>query len=562
MVNQNSIKFSVLPAKVSPASKIRRISPDLECDTKKCEIRASLGIFFDGTNNNIDEDYSKRSHTNIARLYSGYFSKERLGFHRIYVPGVGTKFPDIGEAGRSALGAGCAFGCEARVIYGLLEVLNFLHRQCFSESLFDRPTVLALCRNGSYVSLKSDRLNLARLGEDSGLLEPEVGNGGRRDFLMRQCTILEDKFKIAKPRVVECFIDVFGFSRGAAEARVFCNWLNELLVAGRLAGVRLRFRFVGIIDTVASAGFWSGATAFVTNSTGGHGAWASADALRLPPSVQNCVHMVAMHELRRNFPLDLIGVDGELQQGWLQYAYPGSHSDVGGGYRPGELGIAVGDDSKKLSQIPLNHMLECAIAAGVPIGKYSSVEEGYDPFAIHPDLAKAYDDFISQEKLIPRPIYEWLQPYLNWRWQVRDKFHATNQVIRASETDREILLRHNKALIADADVMGNSRKNRSVTQMTKMAISAAFMSRAKHVALRLKELEPEAHAILEVAKKSKPTPPAFANLFDHYVHDSLAGFNSPLLESPGYWRYRRVFFGNDDYTIADDYRGDRANRAA
>ncbi|MDT1843320.1 DUF2235 domain-containing protein, partial [Acinetobacter baumannii] len=79
---------------------------------------------------------------------------------------------------------------------------------------------------------------------------------------------------------------------------------------------------------------------------------------RLPSAVQNCVHMLAMHELRRNFPLDLIGIDGKVQQGWLQYAYPGSHSDVGGGYRPGELGIAVNDDSQKLSQIPLNHMLE------------------------------------------------------------------------------------------------------------------------------------------------------------------------------------------------------------
>jgi len=44
--------------------------------------------------------------------------------------------------------------------------------------------------------------------------------------------------------------------------------------------VPLRFRFLGIFDTVASAGFWSGASALVTNSTGGHGAWASNDAMK------------------------------------------------------------------------------------------------------------------------------------------------------------------------------------------------------------------------------------------------------------------------------------------
>ncbi|MGF6273331.1 uncharacterized protein (DUF2235 family) [Massilia sp. UYP11] len=477
MKNTKESKFTVLPVKASPASQIKRVLPESECNVKKCENRINVGIFFDGTNNNLDEDSPSRSHTNIARLYGAYYSNEKLGSHRIYVPGVGTKFSDIGENERSSLGAGCAFGCEGRVIFGLLEILNFLHRQCYSENLFDKSAVLALCRNGSYVNLKIDKENLAKLGEDSGLLEPEMGDGNRRDFLTRQCKLLKEKLKTGKPRIVECFIDVFGFSRGAAEARVFCSWLNELLVGECLAGVPLRFRFVGIVDTVASAGFWSGVIAFATKSTGGHGAWASAEALRLPSSVKNCVHMVAMHELRRNFPLDLIGIDGKVQQGWLQFAYPGSHSDVGGGYRPGELGIAVGDDSQKLSQIPLNHMLECAVAAGAPITKSRPADGEYDPFAIHPDLAKAYEEFIDQATLNPRPVYEWLQPYLNWRWQIRDRFHTTSQVVRAGEMDRRVLLSHNKTLVDDANIMGRMNKHRSFGQMAQAAMKTIIMSR-------------------------------------------------------------------------------------
>jgi hypothetical protein len=44
---------------------------------------------------------------------------------------------------------GCASGCEARVIYGLLMLFNTLHSRCVRQELFDKHTVLALCRNNS-----------------------------------------------------------------------------------------------------------------------------------------------------------------------------------------------------------------------------------------------------------------------------------------------------------------------------------------------------------------------------------------------------------------------------
>lgn len=333
----------VSPTRNSPTNGVTRVMPMHECDFKKCQVQANVGLFFDGTNNNKDRDRPKYADTNVVRLHSAYLDDPFTGYIPVYVPGVGTKFPEIGETEESDLGAGCALGCEGRVIYGLLSVFNAIHYRCFNSDLFNENTVLALCRNSLNVIDGDDRENLSKFGIHSGLLQMNIGsNNIRREFLMLQAGNLEAKLKAGKPRVVECFLDVFGFSRGAAEARVFCNWLNELLVGGRLAGVPLRFRFLGIFDTVASAGFWSGLSTLATNSTGGHGAWASVDALRIPSSVQNCVHMVAMHELRRNFPLDEIGVGGKLQPGWIQHAYPGAHSDVGGGYRPGELGIAVG----------------------------------------------------------------------------------------------------------------------------------------------------------------------------------------------------------------------------
>ena len=56
--------------------------------------------------------------------------------------------------------------------------------------------------------------------------------------------------------------------------------------------------------------------------------------------------------------------------------------------------------------------------------------------------------------------------------------------------------------------------------------------------------------MLALAQRAAPTPPAYVTLFDGYVHDSLAGFNKPKLELTGYWRYRKIFIGTDEHTIA------------
>ena len=62
--------------------------------------------------------------------------------------------------------------------------------------------------------------------------------------------------------------------------------------------------------------------------------------------------------------------------------------------------------------------------------------------------------------------------------------------------------------------------------------------------------------------RSTATPHSFAALFDGYVHDSLAGFNSPTLELTGYWRYRKIFLGNDEALIAANQDADAARNVA
>lgn len=550
------IGCSLAPALSAPTAAIERVVQ--LTDFRNCQTNVNIGIFFDGTNNNTYRDSPSLGHSNIARLSDAYPEDETLGIYPIYIPGVGTPFPAIGEKGESDLGKAFAIGCEQRVLFGLLSIFDALHRRAFADKpFFEADEIKALCCNRGNL-LSGDQTALARIGEHSGLLRPSLfGVGERTEILKRQAGRLAMKLPHSSPlTIAACYLDVFGFSRGAAEARVFCNWLSEILQDGKLAGVQIHLRFLGLMDTVASAGFVSS----------GHSGWAEPEFLRIPNIVKNCVHMVAMHELRKNFPLDEIGANGALPKCWQQFAYPGSHSDVGGGYQPGELGISVGrtpgeSDWLKLSQIPLNHMLECALAAGAPMNKKLAPPKtnGHDPFAIAPQVQQAFNQFIAVSQNEPRAVHQWLQPYLNWRWQVRNHFDTLNHVKKASRNDQSLLLRHNNFLRA----FGRLLNENAEAGAWRKALNFAFgppSEKLKRAALVL--LDPEAGHVLKTAQSARATPPALAAFFDGFVHDSLAGFDRPAIETAGYWRYRKGFTGDDSARIVSNEDIEGASKIA
>ena len=370
--------FVVAPTLTAPTAAITRVEPKLLTDCSKCEGNINIGVFFDGTNNNRDADKPKLKHTNVVRLFETYLEKPGLGYFRAYIPGVGTRFPDIREQGESMFGNGFGIGCEERVLFGLLYIFNAIHRSAFDNQAFlSDAQATALCCNNSvpWSEDNPDSVALGKLGLFNGLRLPTItGDGMRVKILKKLAEGLQVALVKGRPIIKESFIDVVGFSRGAAQARVFCSWLDEILTDGKLAGVMVHFRFLGLMDTVASAGVVSSVGAGLTGGDGGHSGWAEARYLHIPASVRNCVHMVAVHELRKNFPLDTLTVDGKLPAHCQEFMYPGAHSDVGGGYAPGDLGIAFGADPReadahKVAQIPLNHMFECATAAGAPLNK-------------------------------------------------------------------------------------------------------------------------------------------------------------------------------------------------
>src|SRR5690606_11545844 len=152
--------------------------------------------------------------------------------------------------------------------------------------------------------------------------------------------------------------------------------------------------------------------------------WASAASLRIAPEAKNCVHCIAMHENRASFPLDYLQRPGDtaLPPNCRQSAFPGMHSDVGGGYTPQDQGRGPqGLNSQKLSPIPLNYMYRIAVNAGVPLDMGLAQAGAMDPFEIHPDLQAAYNAFVAAAPARGSQR-EWLLPYLAWRYQVRNAY--------------------------------------------------------------------------------------------------------------------------------------------
>ena len=368
----------------------------------ECEFTLNIGVFFDGTDNNRHTEPSKFTNTNIVRLWEAYKDDKDDGFFKHYVSGVGTPFTEIGEETVPGMGAPFGAGGEARIVYGLLQVINSVHAFIHNQTQrFSIKQLAALCSDTQVPTeiandalgsaprrLSSAQQILADLGLSQGLVDAgerrflgHTLRDERRDFITRIAAELAQQLaaRTTRPRVSAIYLDVFGFSRGAAQARVFTTWLHDLMLGrGQLFGVPSHVRMLGLFDTVSSVGL-TGAAA-----SDGHHAWATARNLRIHPEVKNCVHYVAVHELRTNFPCDSVGgPEGVLPPNVHEHYGPGAHSDVGGGYAPGMQGkggierpidprrpVSEGggsrfepDDSRKLSQLPLNTMWEAALKA-------------------------------------------------------------------------------------------------------------------------------------------------------------------------------------------------------
>jgi hypothetical protein len=277
----------------------------------------TIGVFFDGTSNNRENIEGRRKdpslktgignvsfgndNTNVDKLQKAYPNDPH--YFSIYVEGIGTKNPDKNEDGSLSY-------------YG-----DFTRGQ-------------------------------ARGSGETGLFE-KVEKG---------CfDIVRKLTKENEINISTLYIDTFGFSRGAAAARIFVNELYKVRnpkdddsynlgylgkafkeLDYKTKPIRIKIRFLGLYDTVSSYG----GNVF-DDITG--------DKVQLQiPAVGFTVHLTAEDEHREMFPLTNIASASPSKE----LSLPGVHSDIGGGYKNGEWEQVVLSESSKMLKSEKQKMLE------------------------------------------------------------------------------------------------------------------------------------------------------------------------------------------------------------
>ena len=420
----------------------------VDCN-KSCEQTIHVSIFFDGTNNNDDKDNkddkknknwrdsNTSKHTNIARLYNAAIDDKKTMFS-IYIPGVGTPFRKIGEKTYDEDGKSIARGFDPRCVWAYTRLLNAVHAAMTwgvpdplfppgpsekERKLISDARARELCNEGGDPS---------KFATDLAWLNSAYWQA-----------IYKEK---QRPKAVKkIWINVFGFSRGAAGARAFAHkLLTEWAPGGNLLKyapdtpkgkngeplglLPYEINFMGLFDTVASVD-WADSFRMALNiSTFSGHSWlgrngmafagdgllkmltrksemgfAADGALGIHEKVRFCYHAFSIHEQRMSFPLDSIRKGDAYPKGYrMEVAYPGVHSDVGGGYRPGEQGKACDSngnplDSAKLSQIPLHDMYIEALKCGVPLmtGDQMRGQSVEADFAIDAEMVRVFNAWRS-----------------------------------------------------------------------------------------------------------------------------------------------------------------------
>jgi len=397
-----------------------------------CRQTLWFSIFFDGTGNNLDADIGFLKHSNVAKLYRARVKEnEDKGIYPIYIPGVATLFLSIGDDGGGDLGKIGGGRGEARINHALMQIDQKMRRH----------------------------LELA---------------------------------KVPSNAINEINFAVFGFSRGAALARAFVNKLIETrcsVINGRFTLLNgkwpVRIRFMGLFDTVASVGKPMSSNtiekyAAVRSDVGrliaqrfydfeltcpqslafaerglpgadpapgksdGHSGYGGMMAIH--EAVEEVRHFIAAHEMRNSFPVDSISTlrEGRIAKPahFYETVYPGVHSDVGGSYAPGEGGKSM-SHAEKLGIVPLTHMYQYAIRAGVPLLNPGAwVRANEDDFRADRTMTSTYDAYlklINSGGTLGQVMNNHMQHYYAWRFRVirmkqgGDKSEATEIAAASSK---------------------------------------------------------------------------------------------------------------------------------
>jgi hypothetical protein len=432
-----------------------------------CDKNLKVGIFFDGTNNNRQRDKldnlanrQKQYHSNIVRLFESHKDVGEQGALQaddcfsFYVPGVGTRFPEGLEYRESQDGKAMAKGGQARILFALLQIYNAIHRAFNgNQVMFDEQQL------GYYIKKYVTDVQTPKSGDEQRYTRPSWF----ADLTAELDKKIADKRKLLPlPHLPSLKVSVFGFSRGAVQARAFCYWFQDMLKDGAIAGVPASISFLGVFDSVATVGLSHSAAITLPLPSfwaDGHYAWAKEVRKQLPSCVQKAVHFVAAHEQRMNFPLTRMS-GGNV----VEVLYPGVHSDVGGGYGCRDQGRAMAPENL-LSQVPLLHMFKAALLANVPLVHHNRMSADLQAdFNVGPELVEAWNGYMAaapKDGSHQEQVHQHMQLYYGFRHRWVGNMEQSPGVQHCRQDgnaqDAEDLVSYDKLLGGDVELLSKRK---------------------------------------------------------------------------------------------------------
>ena len=428
-----------------------------------CMLNLQVGFFFDGTGNNLDADIGTDEHSNVARLFLAYPKDvEDIGVHKYYIPGLGTYFRDIGDIGDDD-GAAFARHGEARLQQAMRWLDETIARHPADKVASIQVYLFGFSRGATLARAFARRIQ--------DRCQPLRGQPGRHTWL-----------SVGTPFAIQ-FLGLF--DTVASVGIPASAGLNSLFLAKKWRDLEpaLTSRRRDADSGLAAQAFGDQAGADPTPTPwDGHLGWAGN--LRVPPVVQRTLHLIAMNEIRNSFPLDTIWDGDRLPHNAEELVYPGAHSNVGGGYRPGEGGKSMVSQFM-LSKIPLRKMYDEAVLAGVPLLPLEVASNQAD-FAFDPGLQEHFNHAIQHAGLGAGTLGEALlahnRLYLKWRFRkIRLRLRA--QETPAIQSSEATYRRESEAIQARMKALESDPQRRAAERdmsKKKAAWEAATMAAPGH----------------------------------------------------------------------------------
>jgi hypothetical protein len=461
---------------------------------QNCADIVNISIFFDGTGNNKDVDEPLMRWSNPARIWRAaqFLIEDGVPNYSIYISGIGTPFNGTAsdrtdqklmsiQDGYAGLGLGA--GGTRRTDCGEARVNARLRAVLLQSAAKLNLSLSPYIEKGKPANIK----DLAKALEGHGLI-----------------TIIN--------------LSIFGFSRGAALARTFSNEMLKQTTRDsdgtfRYHGVPIRFNFMGLFDTVASFGAPAKNADLPFDEKN----------LVVPHAIERCVHFIAAHELRFSFPVDLIRKDGKLMPNWTERAYPGVHSDVGGGYEPVCQGI-----TNNYARIPMRDMMREAVKSGVRIVDYDDIVKYgkgvfVSRFEIKPETLDAYTKYmgaIGSHETVEQAVTAHMKAlYSAWGTMTRRKIKTPDLIEADGKGD---IGKHfgypgiatEAKLFLTTDGLDQKVRNNGLIELPPRAMNVEYKMNGFLVIPAKWRLD---------AWQTTASEPVL-QFIQHYVHDSKAGF--------------------------------------